>query len=313
MGDPGLERIASTLVILGCAAMAAAAQRSENAGNRTDYLAFHRIEEAWSISKGAGVRVAVLDWLFDLSPEAAGKYVDAVSLVPGQDIGEMEPWHGEWMAGIVHRIAPQARIIPVRARPMSEPGTDADNGEQPYEAYLVQGIRYAADHGATVVTSSMGPVKQSHKLHEAVQYAEGKGTIFVDVHPEYLVHRNGSFEFCEQGGCDDRILHVGIVSVPDHPVEAVPERDVYTWPYDIDPVFQDGWGYSNGPPIAAGVLALMKAANPRLTVQQLKRILIETSVSRDGFDVIDAAAAVKAAQLAAEEGSGPHGIRKPDS
>jgi len=295
-GIPAALAILGSTAMLGGAAQPATAQVPEEAGVRTEFLAFHNVTGAWELSKGAGARVAVVDWLFDMSPGASGKYVDAVSLVPGQGIGDMEPWHGEWMAETIHRIAPEAKIIPIRARPDNDPETDRENGENPYETYLIQAIRYAADHGAIAVTNSMGPVRQSTELDQAVRYAESKGTVFIDVHPEYLTHSDGSFEFCENGGCNDRILHVGIVSVPDHPVRPDPERDLYTWPYEIDPVFRDGWGFSNGPPIAAGVIALMKGANPRLTGPDLKRVLIETSTMRDGFGVIDAEAAVRTAQ-----------------
>lgn len=41
--------------------------------------------------------------------------------------------------------------------------------------------------------------------------------------------------------------------------------DIYVWPYDLEPHFEDGWGYSNGPPTIAGAIALLKAANPALT------------------------------------------------
>ncbi|MEX2663427.1 MAG: hypothetical protein WD227_15965, partial [Vicinamibacterales bacterium] len=30
------------------------------------------------------------------------------------------PWHGEWMAKIVHAVAPDARIIPINARTLTQ-------------------------------------------------------------------------------------------------------------------------------------------------------------------------------------------------
>jgi subtilisin family serine protease len=63
----------------------------------------------------------------------------------------------------------------------------------------------------------------------------------------------------------------------------------------MNPVYKDGWGYSNGPPIVAGVIALMKAANPKLTPAQIRRILTETAEDRDGFAVLNAQATVKKA------------------
>ena len=268
-------------------------------GNKSDttYITFHKIDKAWKYSKGNNVRVAILDWLFDMSPKASDKYVDPVSLVPGQHIGELKPWHGEWMAEIVHSIAPGAKIIPIRARPKSSKDHPQTLDYQPYEKYLIEGIKYAADHGACVVTSSMGPLKQTRELNEAIKYAQKKGTVFVDVHPEYKEVKEKKLIFCDSLELNPLIIHPGVVSVPAHPVKISSTiiRDFYTWPYDIDPVYEDGWGFSNAPPIVAGVIALMKSVNPGLNIKEIKNILIKTSVMNDGFNIVDAEAAVKEA------------------
>lgn len=148
-----------------------------------NYITFSRIDKAWEYTKGEETRVAVLDWLFDTSPEALKKYENPTSLVPGEPIGSGEPWHGEWMAEIVHRIAPDAKIIPIRARPSKKTEDNAKTNRQAYEKYLIEGIRFAADQGAVAVTNSMGPVKHSKELRAAIDYAEGKGTVFINVHP----------------------------------------------------------------------------------------------------------------------------------
>ncbi|MCB0279413.1 MAG: hypothetical protein KDD94_07925 [Calditrichaeota bacterium] len=259
-----------------------------SAQTKTDYIRFHKIDQAWKYSQGEGVTIAVMDWLFDTSPPALNKYVDTVSMVPGQPVGSDEPWHGEWMAEIIHRIAPKAQIIAIRTQPGIRPEKNATI--QPYDDYLIKGIRYAADHGAAAVTNSMGPVKMRQELLDAIAYAEKKGTVFINVHPEYLDLSNGRYTWCDN--CDKRIIHSGIVSVPDHPIDPSKDRDIYTWPYQIDPVFKDGWGFSNGPPIVAGVVALIKSIRPQLTTAQLKQILLKTSRLESGFRILDAKAAL---------------------
>ncbi len=256
-------------------------------------ITFSRIDKAWQYSRGENIKVAVLDWLFDMSPKASAKYVNPTSMVPGAEVGAGEPWHGEWMAEIVHQIAPQAKIIPIRARPATDKERDAE-GRYVYEKYLIQGIRFAADQGAVAVTSSMGPLTQSRELRDAIDYAEQKGTIFIDVHPE---------EKTDPNGIDKRIIHPGVVSVPGHRVRPESGRDIYVWPYQIKPIFRDGWGFSNGPPIVAGVIALMKSANPRLTSPEIRRIVVETADNQDGFRVLNAEAAVKRA-IAVKETAG---------
>lgn len=86
-----------------------------------------------------------------------------------------------------------------------------------------------------------------------------------------------------------------MISVPKYPVDPKPGRDVYVWPYQINPEFKDGWGYSNGPPIVGGVVALMKSVNPDLSPKEIRRIIVETAYNKEGFNVLDAEAAVKKA------------------
>jgi len=261
-------------------------RKSPVRNTQSDLIAFSRIDQAWPLSKGANVTVAVIDWQFDPSAEAAANFVFAASMVPGERMGDLKAWHGAWMVDIVHRIAPEAKIIPIIGRSMKR---------KSYQDYLVQGIRYAAEHGAVAVTSSMGLVTQSPALRDAIDFAEQRGTLFVDVHPEDVAANGDPFTPCGAGQCDPRIIHTGVVSVPEHPVDPHPSRQVYTWPYDLDAKFEDGWGFSNAPPIVAGVIALMKSANPRLSPAQLRRLLVQTAFEREGFRVLDAEAAVKAA------------------
>ncbi len=47
--------------------------------------------------------------------------------------------------------------------------------------------------------------------------------------------------------------------------------------------------------VIAGVIALMKSVNPNLTPQDVRRIIVDTAFMREGFRVLDAEAAVRAA------------------
>ena len=281
------------LSIVGIAWLAIACAAPFQDAAPAEFITFSRVDAAWEHSKGAGAKVAVLDWQFDLGRRAAAKYIDPTSLIPDQGIGELSPWHGEWMAELVHAIAPEAKIMPIRARPLCAFEDRSKCDQQAYEKYAIEGIRLAADHGAVAVTSSMGPLEHSAELLAAIDYAESRGTLFINVHPEYAVYNEETYEACALGDCSDKIFHAGIVSVPDHPTEPNPLRDVYVWPYQPDPVYEDGWGYSNGPPIIAGVVALMKSVNQDLTPAELKAIIVETATMKDGFAVLDAEAAVK--------------------
>lgn len=270
----------SSLVIASCAG------ENQRPAMRLELLQFSRVDEAHATSKGANAIVAVIDWQFDAEGAAAPRYTSAASMVPGEVIGKLKPWHGAWMVEIVHQVAPEAQIMPIIGR------TEKGDG---YQDYLIRGIRYAAEHGAVAVSSSMGPVDQTEALRAAIDFAEQRGTVFVNVHPENIATRGESFTPCEPASCDSRILHTGVVSVPDHQTRPSEARQVYTWPYDLAAKFKDGWGYSNAPPVVAGVIALMKSANPRLTPEELRQLLRETTYDHEGFRVLDADAAVRTA------------------
>ena len=77
---------------------ARAVEKADREQTEPALITFAKIDRAWSHGTGEGTTVAILDWLFDLGPEAAGKYVHPVSMVPDQEIGFGEAWHGEWMA-----------------------------------------------------------------------------------------------------------------------------------------------------------------------------------------------------------------------
>ena len=126
---------------------------------RVNFITFSRIDQAQKLSTGEGVKVAICDWLFAMRGPATNKYVEAASMIPGESVGADKPWHGEWMAELVHQTAPGCKIIPIRAKLTTE---------KDRRRYLVKGIRYAADHGAVAVTSSMGPLTLTEELKEAV-------------------------------------------------------------------------------------------------------------------------------------------------
>lgn len=270
----------STLLfsLLLCMSLTACAQKNK------EIVEFSRVEKAHELATGKDTKIAIVDWMFDLKGSQKRKYIDPVSMVPGEEAGDLKPWHGEWMAQIAHDVAPDAQIIPIRARSIET---------RTYEEYLIKGIYHAADQGAVAVCSSMGPLENSEALKKAVDYAEKRGTVFVDVHPEYVRTEEGKKRQARMEELDTRILHPGIVSVEAHPCKPDARRDFYTWPYESKPKYQDGWGYSIAPPVIAGTIALMKEANPDLKPEEMRSIIRTSTYDYQGFAVLDAALAVE--------------------
>jgi subtilisin family serine protease len=78
--------------------------------------------------------------------------------------------HGTMVAGLIHLVAPQALIMPLKA--FNSDGT-ANTSD------IVNAIYYAADQGATVINMSFGLGDFSPAVMRAVNYATQKGAICV--------------------------------------------------------------------------------------------------------------------------------------
>ncbi|QOJ13313.1 MAG: S8 family serine peptidase [Planctomycetia bacterium] len=145
-----------------------------------------QLDTAGAYSRGRGVVVAVLDTGVAPHPLIAsqiapggfnlvGKNSDTSDVGDGLDndgdglIDEMVG-HGTFIAGLVLRAAPQARILPVRV--MNDEGISST-------FLLTAGIYHAANAGASILNISMGTTQPSALLENAVEFAAGRGCVVV--------------------------------------------------------------------------------------------------------------------------------------
>ena len=99
-------------------------------------------------------------------------FVDATkdTLEQRGDVQTSVAGHGTFIAGLIALIAPDAKIMPIRA--FSPDGVS--------DAFSVaQGIKYAVDHGARVINLSFGSAEDSRVMHDAVTYAQQRGVLLV--------------------------------------------------------------------------------------------------------------------------------------
>jgi len=146
------------------------------------------VAKAQQVSKGAGVTVAVIDTGVSASlPDLSGQVLPGTTFVGGGDPRTDPPdlkapyfGHGTAVAGYIAGtgrgagmvgIAPQARILPIRAASASE--LVDDTAEE-------RGIRWAADHGAKVMNISLaGQGTCPADMQSAVDYAVRHDVIVV--------------------------------------------------------------------------------------------------------------------------------------
>lgn len=288
------------------AAAPAAAAEATPRGWEADAL---RLAAAHQVSRGAGVTVAVLDSGVDADhPALKGKVTTGPDFFKdGVDPASPE-WgvHGTAMASDVLKVAPQAKILSVRVIDDSKDGEEQQGeGFEP----IADGIRYAVDHGADVISMSLGSDDFTTYFKydaEAVGYAVSHGvTVLAGAGNSGDDSTNGSFPAgyastiavaaTQQGGG-----RAEFSTVRTHNSVAAPGVGI------VSAVKEGGYrpvnGTSPATALAAGVVALMRSHNPELTPAQVRTILTRTAHhppgGRDaqvGYGQIDAAAAVKAA------------------
>ncbi|MFG6402288.1 S8 family serine peptidase [Microbacterium sp. P04] len=149
-------------------------------------------EAAWSVTRGAGVTVAVVDsGVAAANPHLAAAVSGGVNLVPdGTDAaGTADSYgHGTAIAGQIAArliegsgivgLAPEAKILPVRVFAGTS-DQEVEAGFGPSTARIAEGIRYAADQGAQVINVSMSTAAADPALAEAVAYATASGSLVV--------------------------------------------------------------------------------------------------------------------------------------
>ncbi|MCK9913142.1 MULTISPECIES: S8 family serine peptidase [Microbacterium] len=145
--------------------------------------------DAWQITQGAGVTVAVVDSGVAANPHLDGAMAGAIDLVgDGAGANADLNGHGTAIAGQiaarpldgsgVEGLAPAARILSVRVFA----GTESDQvkaGFGPSVARLAAGIRTAADNGAQIINVSMSTATDDAGLRDAVAYAASRGSLVV--------------------------------------------------------------------------------------------------------------------------------------
>jgi hypothetical protein len=163
--------------------------------------------------------------------------------------------HGTMTAGLIHLVAPEAQIMPLKAF--------SANGNA-YDSDILRAIYYAVSHGANVVNMSFNYSSYSAELATAIKYSNSRGVISVA-----SAGNSGEYTTVYPGGLPG-VIDVASTSNTDvqstftnygaPPVwlAAPGEGIVTTYPWGT---YAAGWGTSFSTPLVAGTSALMMGAN----------------------------------------------------
>lgn len=285
-------------------------------------------QDAWKISKGKGITVAVID-----TGVTRVKDLSNTEFVPGYDFvnkrvqADDDNGHGTHVAGTIAQstnnrygvagVAHEAKIMPLKVLSAGGSGTVAD---------IAEAIRFAADNGADIINMSLGGGGASQLMQDAIDYAYSKDVMIV------AAAGNAGRNAAEYPG---RYSHVMSVSAIDADNHKAPYSN-YGAGVDISAPggntredksggilqetinrrtgassFEYFQGTSMASPHVAGVAAAVKAAGAQKP-EQIWAILQKSAKQMPGDDrnyfgagQLDAAAAVKLARQESGSEKGP--------
>jgi serine protease len=148
-----------------------------------------KAEEAWEVTRGKGITVAVIDTGVAFRDTRKGnvardfkqtQFVDGYDFVNKDNLPNDDHGHGTHVAGTIAEstdnnegvagLAFEAKIMPVKVLSASGGGSSAT---------IAEAIRWAADHGANVINMSLGGAYPDKLMQEACTYAHKKGVTIV--------------------------------------------------------------------------------------------------------------------------------------
>src|ERR1044071_1019479 len=190
--------------------------------------------------------------------------------------------HGTMTAGIVHLVAPTAKIMPLKAFRADGSSNLSD---------IIRAIYYGADHGANVISMSFSMAQSSPGLQAAIQYALSKNVAMVASSGNdgsktlvYPASYGGVQGIGSSTNTDLRSTFSnygsGVVTFA-----APGEGVITTYPGSN---YAAGWGTSFSTPMFAGAAALVLQARPASKPGDITNALSKTKqISDMGYGRID--------------------------
>ena len=275
----------STDRIYGWGGTESSTMRSQDSANAV------QIESAHYFSQGAGTMVAILDTGIQANHPALSNSVEALGydfvdndLTPDDEPNGLDDdkdgrvdelyGHGTHIAGIVHLVAPEARLLPLRVLNSDGRGNNFRTASA---------IVYAAHRGSDAINLSLGTPDRSALLRDAVNEAARFGAV--------VVAAAGNLNTNAEQYPAAEACAIAVTSVNTHDKKssfanygnwigvAAPGENIYS----TFPVDGYAWwsGTSMATPFVSGQVALLRGVNPQLTLNEAGLLIGGTANALD--------------------------------
>jgi len=243
---------------------------------------------AWGGSRGAGVRVCLLDSGIDGTHPRVGGLDGALAVVPGADgqltVAETEPvdlaGHGTACASVIRSIAPDVSLTSVRVL------TEAAYGSG---AALLAGLSWAIDQGFDLINMSLSTTKAQFcpSLRELADRAYFRRTVLVaSAHNMPVLSFPWPFASVISVASHDDPDPMTYYYNPSPPVE------FYARGVRVDVAWPGGGqirttGNSFATPHITAICALILGKHPTITPFQLKSVLYQAAANVAGTCAVE--------------------------
>ena len=241
-----------------------------------------RVDRDWAIggSRGAGVRVCILDSGVEAGHPLVGKVESAVAIsldengdpvATPDDEGDL-CGHGTACAGVVRSIAPDAEIHSARVLGAGFKGSGKT---------LLAGLRWALTQGFDIVNMSLSTTKRElgETLHDLADSAYFQRTMLIAAaHNMPVESYPWRFSSVVSVGSHEEPDPLVFYANPDPPVE------FFARGVDVDVAWLGGGsiratGNSFATPALSGIAAIVLGKHPSLTPFQVKTVLFLTATN----------------------------------
>lgn len=258
------------------------------------HISSFNLPELWKITEGEGVTVAVIDSGCDLShPDLVENLVEGKNFVeeglPPEDSGE----HGTHISGIIAAknnnsgmvgIAPKCKIMPLKVLNSFGMGS-VDN--------ITKAIYYAVDHGADIISMSLGARNPVDKVKEAIIYANSKKvTCFVAAgnagSTKQLLYPAGYSECISVGAVDENSMRADFSCTGPNLDFVAPGVKIYSTVPKSSYAFLSGTSMACPFAVGAAVLVLSERRQvepgAKIDIEEFRLILKSNSLEIKNLD-----------------------------